>query len=149
MNRFECKISTQDADIHTTTLTAEWRLFKSMFEKCLSYHSKVDRDISRAHRENVQERIKKRESYTPQKLWDDLKHDNVVKEIYPNCIYQLHLLLIFPISIACVERLFSQMKLVKMRFRNQLKQTTLNFLLHICHRINTQWFYQWRFQSFC
>ena len=73
----------------------------------------------------------RKESYTPQKLWDDLKHDNVVKEIYPNCIYLLQLLLIFPISIACVEHLFSRMKLVKMRLHNQLKQTTLDSLSRI------------------
>ena len=75
VNRFEVKINAQDADIDTTTLTAEWPLLKSiMFKKCLLYHSKVGRDISRAHPENEQELIKKRESYTPQKLWDDLKH---------------------------------------------------------------------------
>ena len=56
---------------------------------------------------------------------------NIGKEIYPNYIYLLHLLLIFPISIACVERLFSRMKLVKMRLCNQLKQTTLDSLLRI------------------
>ena len=75
VNRFEVKINAQDADIDTTALTAEWPLLKSiMFKKCLLYHSKVGRDISRAHPENEQELIKKRESYTPQKLWDDLKH---------------------------------------------------------------------------
>ena len=47
------------------TLTAEWPLFKSiMFEKHLLYRSKVDRDISRAYPENVQELIKKRELHT-------------------------------------------------------------------------------------
>ena len=108
VNRLEGKVNAQDADIDTTALTAEWPLFKSiMFEKHLLYRSKVNRDISRTHPENVQELIKKRESYTLQKLWDDLKHDNVVREIYHNCIYVLHLLLIFPISIACVEHLFS------------------------------------------
>ena len=132
INRFEGKVNTQDADINTTALTGEWPLFKSiMLEKRLSYCSKVFRDISVAHSENVQELIKKRESYTLQKLWDDLKHDNVVKETYPNCIYLLHLLLISPISIACVEHLFSRMRLVKTRLRNQLKQSTLDSLLCI------------------
>ena len=130
VNRFEGKINKLDADIDTTALTAEWPLFKSiMFEKCLLYRSKVDRDISRAHPENEQELNMKRDSYTLQKLWNYLKHDNAVKEIYPNCIYLLHLLLISPISIACVERLFSQMKLVKTERHNQLKQTTLDSLL--------------------
>ena len=108
VSRFEGKVNIQDTDIDITALTAEWPLFKLiMFEKCLSYRSKANRDIRRAHLEDVQELIKKRESYTLQKLWDDLKHSNVVEEIYPNCIYLLHLLLIFPISIACVECLFS------------------------------------------
>ena len=70
VNRFEDKVNAQDAAIDTTALTAELPLFKSiMFEKCLSYHSIVDRDISRAHMVNVQELIKKRESYTLEKLW--------------------------------------------------------------------------------
>ena len=69
VNRFEDKVNAQDAAIDTTALTAELPLFKSiMFEKCLSYHSIVDRDISRAHMVNVQELIKKRESYTLEKL---------------------------------------------------------------------------------
>ena len=63
VNRFKGKVNTQDADIDTTAMTAEWPLFKLiMFKKHLSYHSKVNRDISRAHLENVQELIKKRES---------------------------------------------------------------------------------------
>ena len=66
VKKFEGKSNAQDTDIDTTTLTAEWLLFKSiMFEKRLWYRSKVDRDISRAYLENVQELIKKRESYTP------------------------------------------------------------------------------------
>ena len=132
VNRFEGKVNTQDTNIDTTALTADWPLFKLiMFKKCLLYHNKADKDISRAHPENIQELIKKGESYTPQKLWDDLKHNNIMKGIYPNCIYMLCLLLIFPINIACVECLFSQMRLVKTRLRNQLKQTTLDSLLCI------------------
>ena len=69
VNRFEDKVNAQDAAIDTTALTAELPLFKSiMFEKYLSYHSIVDRDISRAHMVNEQELIKKRESYTLEKL---------------------------------------------------------------------------------
>ena len=36
-----------------------------------------------------------------------------------------------PLSVACVERLFSKMKLIKTRLRNQLGQTTLDSLLRI------------------
>lgn len=52
--------------------------------------------------------FKKREKYTPLDLWKDLKNDSVVSEICPSCMYMLHLLLIFPIGIACVERLFRE-----------------------------------------
>ena len=64
-------------------------------------------------------------------LWKDLRNDDVAHNIYPHSMFLLHLLLIFPISIACVERLFSRMKLVKTRLRNQLKQTSLDALLRI------------------
>ena len=35
----------------------------------------------------------------------------------------------FPLSVSCVERLFSKMKLVKTRLRNQLSQVSLESLL--------------------
>ena len=38
-------------------------------------------------------------------------------------------MLIFPLSTACVERFFSQMKLVKNRLQNQLPQVNLENLL--------------------
>ena len=100
----------------------------------------MDKDISRADPENHQELIKKRERYTLRDSWNDLKHNNVVKEIYLNCIYLLHLLLIFPISIACIERLFSRMKLVKTRLHNQMKQATLDSLLCIVTEIPSDGF---------
>ena len=37
----------------------------------------------------------------------------------------------FPLSVACVERLISKMKLMKTRLRNQLGETTLDSLLRI------------------
>ena len=104
VNRFKGKVNAQDADIDTTATTAEWPLFKLiMFKKHLSYHSKVNRDISRAHLENVHKLIKKRESAKVM----GLSQTQQCCERDPNCIYLLHLLLIFPISIACVEHLFS------------------------------------------
>ena len=47
------------------------------------------------------------------------------------CLKLLHLMLIFPLSTACVERFFSKMKLVKTRLRNQLSQVNLENLLFI------------------
>ena len=70
-------------------------------------------------------------SYTPSSFWEDCIHVTVLEELYPNCLKLLYLLMIFPISAACVERLFSKMKLVKTRLRNQLKQSALESLLRI------------------
>ena len=39
--------------------------------------------------------------------------DNACAIIFPNCLELLHLMLIFPLSTACVKRFFSKMKLVK------------------------------------
>ena len=43
----------------------------------------------------------------------------------------LELSILFPLSVACVERLFSKMKLIKTRLRNQLSQVSLESLLRI------------------
>ena len=43
----------------------------------------------------------------------------------------LKLSLIFPLSVACAERLFSKMEFVKTRLRNQLGHLSLDSLLHI------------------
>ena len=51
--------------------------------------------------------------------------------LYPGCMHLLKLLLMFPLSVACVERLISKMKLMKTRLRNQLGETTLDRLLRI------------------
>ena len=40
-------------------------------------------------------------------------------------------MLIFPLSTACVEKLFSKMKLVKIHLQNQLSQDNLENLLFI------------------
>ena len=65
VNGFKGKVNFQDAEIDTTALRAEWPLFKLiMFEKCLSYRSKVNRDINRAHSENVKAHQEKRKLHT-------------------------------------------------------------------------------------
>ena len=46
-------------------------------------------------------------------------------------MYLLELGIMFPLSVSCIERLFSRMKLIKTRLRNQLSQTSLDSLLHI------------------
>ena len=46
-------------------------------------------------------------------------------------MYLLKLSLIFPLSVACAERLFSKMEFVKTRLRNQLGHLSLDSLLYI------------------
>ena len=57
--------------------------------------------------------------------------DTIFQELYPNCYKLLYLLMVFPISVACVERFFSTLKLVKTSLKNQLSKTTLGSLLRI------------------
>ena len=57
--------------------------------------------------------------------------DETICSVYPNCYKFFYYLLLFPLSTACVERLFSKMKLIKTRLRNILSQSTLENLLFI------------------
>ena len=50
---------------------------------------------------------------------------------YPSCMLLLELLFLFPLSVACVERVFSKMKLIKTRLRNKLLQVSLDPLIRI------------------
>ena len=43
----------------------------------------------------------------------------------------LELSLFFPLSVACVERVFSKIKLIKRRLRNKLSQVSLDSLICI------------------
>ena len=65
--------------------------------------------------------------FNSHRLWLLLSKNDVHKEIYPNCFKLFKLLMIFPLSAACVERLFSKMKIVKNRLRNSLSNATLEF----------------------
>ena len=56
--------------------------------------------------------------------------DKTICSVYPNCYKLFYYLLLFLLSTACVERLFSKMKLIKTCLRN-LSQSTLENLLLI------------------
>ena len=60
-----------------------------------------------------------------------MKSDVSCKDIFPHCNKLLYFLLIFPLSPACAERLFSRMNLVKTWLGNLLKQTSPENLLYI------------------
>ena len=49
--------------------------------------------------------------------------------------YLFKLSLMFLLSVTCVERLFSKMKLIKTRLRNQLGQLSLDSLLRISTKV--------------
>ena len=70
-------------------------------------------------------------SFDAHKLYSPCLNDKACAIIFPNCLKLLHLMLIFPLSTACVQRFFSKMKLVKTRIRNQLSQVNLENLLFI------------------
>jgi len=53
------------------------------------------------------------------------------KLLFPNVVFLLEVAIICPISNATVERLFSYMKLVKTKLRNQMGDSTLDKLLRI------------------
>ena len=74
---------------------------------------------------------KERNSFSPKMLWDSFSDDDTVKELFANMMYLLYLLNIFHISVACVERLFSKMKLIKTPLRNKLAQVKSDQLLRI------------------
>ena len=56
---------------------------------------------------------------------------DTICSVYPNCYKLFYYLLLFPLCTACIERLFSKMKLIKTRLRNNLSQSTLENLLFI------------------
>ena len=103
-----------------------------MYERRLSYQQSIDIKILKAKSKDEKESLQKRRSqYKPSLLWKDLNYDDVFKSLYPSCMHLLDLSLLFPLSVACVERLFSKMKLIKTRLRNQLSQVSLDSLIRI------------------
>lgn len=82
--------------------------------------------------------LKQRESGTDKVEFarDILRHfetEPVLKGIYGN-LYQVYLLSqVIPLSSACVERCFSQLKLIKTSLRTRLSNKTLDHLLRLNH----------------
>ena len=80
----------------------------------------------------MHEKTGKPEEYDTKCLWEDVKADTIMEEVYPNIRVLLRLLMLFPLSAAVVERLFSKLKIVKNRLRNRLGDLTLSKLLTVC-----------------
>ena len=136
----ECQESTkfgnttrQERDVDPVITRAEFEGFEFlMYTKRKHWQDRIDINITKCNSDADRELlVKQHHSFNARELWSALQKDDCVSSLYPNCIYLFKLLMIFPLSAACVERLFSKLKLVKNRLRNQLSQTTLERLLMI------------------
>ena len=85
-----------------------------MFERrCLS-QSLEEEEIGKETDQNaISQLIKRRKEYTPAAFFNDIFNDMLCYDLHPGCMLTLSLM--FPLSVACVERLFSKMKLIKTR----------------------------------
>ena len=92
----------------------------------------MDRKIGKETDQNViRQLIKQQKENTPAAFFNDVFNDQLCCDLHPGRMYLLKLSLMFPLSVACVERLFSKMKLIKIRLRIQLRQLSLDSLLSI------------------
>ena len=131
-----CKSVTinQVGDIDGVTAVEEWPGFrKYTFEEPKAEEEKFQMNLMNC--KNKKDRCLRDLFWCTQVIFNipniQIQHDKVCAIIFPNCLKLLHLMLIFPLSTACVERFFSKMKLVKTRLRNQLSQVNLENLLFI------------------
>ena len=83
----------------------EWSGFKLiMSQKRKIYHEKIKQEMLKV---TDQLRLKELQKFglncNPTSFWDDSIQDAVLREICPNCVKLFYLLMIFPLSAACVE----------------------------------------------
>ena len=64
------------------------------------------------------EKRNKKSKFRPHKFFESLTGDSASEKVFPECLRYLLLLLLFPLSTACLERLFFKMILVKMGLHN-------------------------------
>ena len=103
-----------------------------MFQCHKLYQCFIDLILTKENDKEKAERLmKEKKNYAPSKFYEDISHDETCRDLFRGCMHLLKLSLMFPLSVACVEHLFSKMKLIKTRLRNQLGETTLDSLLRI------------------
>ena len=132
---FKGNTITQDPDIDAEKTCVEWQGFKHfMYLKRGAHHRKIDIEIQSfkdSESEEKDEALKLRKIFGPHGLLKEMNLDETICSVYPNCYKLFYYLLLLPLSTACLERLFSKMKLIKTRLRNNLSQSTLENLLFI------------------
>ena len=103
-----------------------------MFQSRKLYQSSISLKLTKENdKEKVEKIMKEKKNYALSKFNKGISHDETCRDLYPDCMHLLKLPLMFLLRVACVERLFSKMKLIKTRLRNQLGETTLDSLLRI------------------
>ena len=101
----------QAPDISETEVKTEFEGFKFlMFTKHIEWENCLDILLCKETSKEVADSLKiKQNSFSPQELWNSIAKDTVNLSLYPNCMVLFKLLMIFPLSAACVERLFSKL----------------------------------------
>ena len=97
-----------------------------MFGCCCLFQSSVDKKTAKETDHNViSQLIKQWKEYIPAAFFNDVSNVHLCYDLHPGCMYLLKLSMMFPLSVAFVERLFSKMKLIKTHLPNQLGQLSL------------------------
>ena len=103
-----------------------------MHKQRLTYQKNINiKIIPEKSKESKKSLRLSKSQYMPSKLWVDLRVDYVCKLLYPSCMLLLELSLLFPLSVACAERVFSKIKLIKTRLHN--KHSQVSFRLFDSH----------------
>ena len=81
---------------------------KHMFEKRKAEEEKFQMNLMNCKNEKERDTLRASEtSFDAHKLYSTCLNDKACAIIFPNCLKLLHLMLIFPLSTACVKRFFS------------------------------------------
>ena len=101
---------------------AEWRVFKLAFAMELK---------SFMEKKALKEKGKDCKPPTLQELKGEMEVSGAYSDMFPEIFKLLNILLALPVGTATIERSFSQMKLVKTRFRNRISDSNLSRLMLI------------------
>ena len=107
---FKGNTITQDPDIDAEKTCVEWQGFKHfMYLKRGAHRRKIDIEIQSFkddESEKKDEAVKLQKKFGPHSLLKEMNLDETICSVYPNCYKLFYYLLLFPLSTACVERLF-------------------------------------------